>query len=176
MELLEFLGPLDSTEEKKYVLYLIAFPLVAVFFYGLYKFWIQQRRINSFKSVPVTILSKRLGGGYRVNSMERYPHYPIIEYEYEIAGKRFNSQQVTPYPRVPFYGKSGLFLSFDAFSGAQNVLDQFEESKIYEGYVNPQDPTESFLVKKYDNSLSEAFTFSVFYTVILVIVNLLFNT
>lgn len=95
----------------------------------------QQRKIMTYQPIEVTILSERL---IRSDSGESGTTYRAeITYSYSIEGKTYQSNNVFP---IKISGPR---------SQAQRVLDQFEPEETVEGFYNPEDPSQAFLIKKY---------------------------
>lgn len=162
--------------EETLLLLVFASPPLLVLLFGLCKFALDRYQINTYKPIQVKIVSKRLGGGYNKGALaeKRGNYFPVVDYTYEVDGKTFSSKQVTPSHQAPVYAKKGLFLHGDDYSGAQQILNRFEENQTYEGYYDPKRPERSILVKEYDTSVSEMITFSVLYMVVMLIVKLVY--
>ncbi len=95
----------------------------------------QQHKIMTYQPIEVNILSERL---IRSDSGESGTTYRAeITYSYTIDGKTYESSNVFP---IKISGPR---------SQAQRILDQFEPEETAEGFYNPENPSQAFLIKKY---------------------------
>jgi hypothetical protein len=105
---------------------------------GAHGAWEQNRKITTWKPVEVTVVARRLDervshgkGGRRVT------YQPKVTFKYQVNGRPFSSSNVLPY------------LDHRSFSWAFQIINRFREGRTYEGYYDPQNPSEAFLLREY---------------------------
>lgn len=108
--------------------------LVAVAFVvgGGYLWAAQSGPIDDYEPVEATVISSEVVSGTEGDSK------PAITYEYTVGGRTYTSSNVLPGP-----GESSA-------GDAHQIVDNHPEGKQVTAYYNPENPSESFLVKKQD--------------------------
>lgn len=97
----------------------------------------QHNKIKNYKMIKAEIISSEVKRGFRRRKGRNVAEYePSIQYKYEINGKEYNSHQVTPLKK---YG----------YNWSKRVVMNYPVGKFVEAYYDPQNPSNSFLIKKY---------------------------
>lgn len=102
--------------------------------YGTWGVYQQHRRITTSQPVAATVLGQRVGRQV-VKGIVQFA--PVVEYEYEVAGKKYRSDKTMPSE------------NFGPQRWADAVLKTFPVGKKIQAFVDPRDPAESFLIPKY---------------------------
>ncbi len=106
---------------------------------GLYLAFDQYWKINNFKPVDARVIStsiekhvSRSGRGGRSVS-----YSPVVKYTYSVGSEKHESNQVFP---ISFSG---------SYEFAKKTIEMFPPGKRTTAYIDPGDPSRSFLVKRY---------------------------
>ena len=124
------LGP----AERRASLWFLAVGLVVCFVFlaiGGRLLWLQESRLVRYLPVEVTVDSARIA--VMTDDEGDHTYRPIVSYHYEVGGARYHGQQVT-----------ALDMS-GASRWAREALDRYAIGGTYTGYVDPDEPAESFL-------------------------------
>jgi hypothetical protein len=128
---------------------LMAFPLllfvgVLLFFVlaGIQLAWSNSVKQQNFVPMRVTIVDKRALQDIRrtgPNGRNRTVVYqPFVVYRYEVNGQAYESHRVWP---------ERLYVDEE---WAQEVLHQFKVGQVYDGYYDPNNPSDAFLIQDYN--------------------------
>ena len=122
-------------------LFVALFTLVPLIFMGVggWMAWDQHRKITTFEPVPATVLSSKVQVVHGTDSKGRQTtsYEPLVEYRYEVDGRTYRSEEVTP-------------LGGSSTRGwAQSIVDRYAKGSQTEAYHNPSDPSDVFLLKEY---------------------------
>lgn len=118
--------------------------MVAVGVLGIPAYFIsvQQDEIDQSEEVIVTIQDSEIvldDPSRQYGSTSSGGYIPEVRYTYDYEGRQYTSDQVYP-------GFDNT--STSSREWAEDVVDSYEEGEMTTGYVNPDNPSESFLVKK----------------------------
>ena len=102
--------------------------------YGTWSVYEQHRKITTFEPVEATVLKQRVE---QKKSKFAVQFMPVVEYEYAVGGETFQSEVTLPTE------------SRGPKLWAEDVLKRFPVGNKVEARVDPDDPTDSFLIPKY---------------------------
>lgn len=138
---------------------LLSFVAIGLLFTGLggYNFLTDTRSTQNYEPVQMEVkdsqvekVVSRADNDYDGFKERVVSYYPQITYEYTIDGETYRSENVFP-------GSSEKSVNQEL---AQDVVRNNSEGSIKVGYVNPNNPNESYLVK--DTGLTETILFTAF--------------
>ena len=112
-----------------------------IFFLGIRNIYVQLYHITHFKPVEAKILASSVkvsrGADVGPGGYKDY-HEPDITYEYTVGGKKYKSDTVV----IPCFG------SIEGEEWAKEVVNAYKKGTKATAYYNPENPSDSFLLKK----------------------------
>ena len=123
---------------KLFVVLFTAVPLIFVAV-GTYMAASQHQKITTWQPVQATVLSARVEQHTSRDSDGRSSttYKPVIEYRYEVDGRSYTCDKVTPLSET----RSGGW--------ARRIANRYKAGRACEAYYDPQAPAEAFLVREY---------------------------
>ncbi len=122
-------------------LFVALFTVIPLVFVGVGYHMVQEQhqKITTFQPVPAEVQSAHVA---TIRSRDsdgdmRTSYKPVVRYRYEVDGRRHTSETVTVLDET-----MARFL-------AQGIVDRYAEGGQVEAYVNPEDPTDAFLLREY---------------------------
>jgi hypothetical protein len=96
-------------------------------------------QVAAYRPVQVRVIDRAIA---RVEHSSRrgtsYTYEPIVAYRYTVGDREYTGRRVTP------LGES------HSEEWARQLLGRFQVEQVYQGYYNPLDPSDAYLVKRYD--------------------------
>jgi hypothetical protein len=96
-------------------------------------------QVAAYRPVQVRVIDRAIA---RVEHTSRrgtsYTYEPIVTYRYTIGEREYTGRRVTP------LGES------HSEEWARQLLSRFQVEQAYQGFYNPLDPSDSYLIKRYD--------------------------
>jgi hypothetical protein len=96
-------------------------------------------QVATYRPVQVRVIDHELA---RVEHRNRrgttYTYEPIVTYRYTVGDREYTGWRVTP------LGES------HSEEWARQLLGRFQVEQVYQGYYNPLDPSDAYLLKRYD--------------------------
>jgi len=106
--------------------------------FGGYMWMEQGERINSYESTEATVLSSEVEVEVdRTGDGTERTYYPEITYEYTVDGQTYENSNVMPGPGQSSTGQNR----------ANNLVEDHPEGETVTAYYDPENPSNSFLVK-----------------------------
>jgi hypothetical protein len=96
--------------------------------------WLQESRLVRYVPVDVVVDSARMA--VLTDDEGDRTYRPVVSYHYEVGGERHVGQRVTP-----------LDIS-GASAWAREAIDRYAVGGTYTGYIDPEQPSESFLSRE----------------------------
>lgn len=107
---------------------------LALMGFGGYMYLEHQSQVQDFEQTEATIISSDVEEDRGIDT-DDVQYYPEISYEYTVDGERYQNSNVFPGEGI---GKS---------ANAQSVVNNHPAGAEVTAYYNPDDPSESFLIK-----------------------------
>jgi len=128
-----------SLQPVKISLFLLSGIALCVAGYGSSEVLSQHRQITTFRPVEVTVLSRkvesRTSRGRRGRTTTKYT--PVISYLYQADGRAYQGARVMPR------------LDGQSRAWAYEIVNRFREGQVYQGFYDPRNPGDSFLIPHY---------------------------
>lgn len=130
---------LSSVSLRKSLLILLIGVAAATF--GVYDYVQQNQAVENAVEVDATVVET---GVDSVSSRRGGPDYkPTATYEYSYGGESYTSSNVFP---------SMVSKDYDTRSSAESALGEYEAGETVTAYVNPDSPSDAFLLNETSNS------------------------
>ncbi len=118
--------------EKVFGIIVIVIPTMAIIV-GVWLVWGQHQRLTQFQPIDATVLGKEVG--QRRTSGGDLREYPVVEYEYDVGGERYSSDEVFLFP-VNYKG-----------NWARRVIAPFNVGDRLLAFYDPNDPSDAYLLR-----------------------------
>lgn len=105
---------------------------------GAYLYVEDARAVNTFEQTEATVVSSDVRSGTDTGE-----YYVEVDYEYTVDGETYDSSNVYPGPGQ--VSKSRI--------DAEDVVENYPEGETVTAYYNPEDPSESFLIKQRNTTM-----------------------
>jgi Protein of unknown function (DUF3592) len=96
-------------------------------------------QVVTYRPMQVRVLDRRVDSiKHYSRGQTSYSYEPIVKFSYTVDGRAYTGRRVTP------LGES------HSQEWARETIDRFAVGGVYQGYYNPLDPSDAYLIRRYD--------------------------